>query len=135
MAWRGGAGLGSAGRGAARLGLAGHGKARQGKGKKEKGTRQGKKGDGNMATENGERTYRVSLIGESPLMMNRVIDVGGDSRKGEKDSPEPENVVKKAYRLPDGTLYQPAFTIHRAMLRAASSYKMPGGGRKAITPL
>jgi hypothetical protein len=67
--------------------------------------------------------------------MNRVVDVGGSERKGERDSPERKDVFVKAYSDADGKLYQPAVMIHRAMIRAASSYKMPGGGRKAITPL
>jgi len=85
--------------------------------------------------ENGTRVYGVSLVGESPLLMNRVVDVGGSARKGEKDSPKPEDVFVKAYSTPDGKLYQPATHIHRAMIRAASAYKMPGSSRKAITPL
>jgi len=82
----------------------------------------------------GERVFSVSIVGESPLLMNRVVDVGGSERRGEKDSPKREDVLAKAYSN-DGKLYQPAMTIHRAMIAAASSYKMPGGGRKAVTPL
>jgi hypothetical protein len=80
--------------------------------------------------------FSVKIEGSAPLLMHRFItsaekpkEAKKQDRKGIVRDPEQE-AKQAAYILPNGKLYQPAEHIERAMVKAGTSYIIPGAGKK-----
>lgn len=82
--------------------------------------------------------YLVKIEGLSPLLQHRFTGEDeevkpGEQRAGFKDYSEEYEAA--AYRLEDGTLYQPSSHIEMAMVKAAANFQITGKGKKTYKDL
>lgn len=78
----------------------------------------------------------VTIRGITPLLQNRFpeseqVEDKTRKRAGTID----EDVEKKLYRLPDGTIYQPAEHILAAMVKASTNFLIVGKKKKSYKDL
>ena len=80
------------------------------------------------------KTYRVTIEGVRPLLMNKWIPDDASTKKRGEAQDSPEMAKKRAY-IVDGKLVMPAEWIERAMHSVSSSFKLPGHGKKTYKDL
>lgn len=76
------------------------------------------------------KKIRVEVTGISPLLQHRFkIDDVQTPAKKRNLAAEEDDVEGYLYRLPDGTIYQPALHFIASMKRAGIKFKIPGQNR------
>lgn len=82
------------------------------------------------------KTYKVTITGTSPLLMNRPSALIGDiskERKQEEITPE-EQAKLKLYEI-DGKLYQPETHIKGSLVEAGKDQKVVGKGKSTYSKI
>jgi len=77
-------------------------------------------------------TYEVTVEGVSPLLMHAPSGMGESSGKKGVIPPAKEEAKKALYLDAEGNIVVPARCVEGALVRAASSLKAPGQGRKTL---
>lgn len=82
------------------------------------------------------KTYKVTITGTSPLLMNRPSALIGDiSKERTQKEVSPEEQAKlKIYEI-DGKLYQPETHIKGALVEAGKTQKVVGGGKSTYSKI
>ena len=83
------------------------------------------------------KTYKVTIEGISPLLMNKPSALIGDISKDKKpfkDNAE-EQATSKLYKNPEGKLYQPATHIYGALIEAGKHKRVAGGGKATFSKI
>ena len=89
--------------------------------------------------ENIQRNIEVTIEGIAPLLQHRFPDDNPETtakskrKTGIKDYRAESE--QSAYRTPDGKLYQPAAHIEAALVKGATSFQIPGKGKKTYKDL
>ena len=83
------------------------------------------------------KTYKTTIEGISPLLMNRPSAMIGDISKDKKPfSDEAEDMANsKLYANPKGELYQPATHIYGALVEAGKHKKVVGKGKATYSKI
>lgn len=84
-----------------------------------------------------ERTYKATIEGVSPLLMNRPSAMIGDISKDKKpfkDEVE-EMANSKLYKNQKGKLYQPATHLYGALIEAGKHKKVVGKGKSTYSKI
>jgi len=82
------------------------------------------------------KTYKATIKGTSPLLMNRPSALIGDISKDKKpyeNDPQSE-AEKKLYEI-DGKLYQPATHLQGALIEAGKHKKVVGKGKSTYSKI
>jgi len=71
-----------------------------------------------------EKKFEVTIEGSTPLLQNRFLgaEETGQTKKKSKTTQE-NNVEDTVYKLPDGTVYQPAECIRQAIIESGKAFK------------
>jgi hypothetical protein len=83
-----------------------------------------------------QEKFKVKIRGVVPLLMHRFVSSNEKPQTAKKQGRKGkiydnvEDAKQAAYLLEDGTLYQPAEHLEGAMTRSATSYIIPGAGKK-----
>lgn len=82
------------------------------------------------------KTYKVTITGISPLLMNRPSALIGDLLKEKKqtDLTPRENAELKLYEI-DGNLYSPETHIKGALVEAGKNQKVVGKGKSTYSKI
>jgi len=82
---------------------------------------------------------KVTIKGISPLLMNRFPESEGKlEEKSKKRMGNPDydkEAEQKLYKLPNGTLYQPASHIEGCMIKASTGFQIAGKRKKTYKDL
>jgi len=83
------------------------------------------------------KTYKVTITGISPLLMNRPSALIGDisKEKTQKDETPEEHASKKLYLTKDGKLYQPETHIKGSLVEAGKDQKVVGKGKSTYSKI
>lgn len=83
------------------------------------------------------KTYKVTIEGISPLLMNRPSAMIGDISKDKKPfTDEAEQMAhSKLYVNPEGELYQPSTHIYGALIEAGKHKKVVGKGKATYSKI
>ena len=82
------------------------------------------------------KTYKITIEGTSPLLMNRPSALIGDiSKERKQEDKSPEEMAKlKLYEI-DGNLYQPETHIKGALVEAGKDQKVVGKGKSTYSKI
>src|SRR4030042_169122 len=83
-------------------------------------------------------TFQVTIEGLAPLLQHRFTGGGElppDAKQKSGAQDYSGDAEKALYRMEDGTIYQPAEHIERAMPKAASNFQITGKGKKTYKDL
>lgn len=76
------------------------------------------------------KIIKVEVTGISPLLQHRFpVDVAEPTAKAKNKTANPNDVESCLYRLPDGTIYQPAIHFIACMKKAGTKFTIPGQGK------
>ncbi len=76
------------------------------------------------------KTIKIEITGISPLLQHRFpIGEAEPTAKIKNKTANADDVEGCLYRLPDGTIYQPAIHIISSMKKAGAKFKIPGQGK------
>jgi hypothetical protein len=77
------------------------------------------------------KIIEVEVTGISPLLQHRYPLENSEEPKAKAKNKQQneDNVEQSLYRMPDGTIYQPAIHFISTMKRAGSKYQVPGQGK------
>ena len=83
------------------------------------------------------KTYKATIQGISPLLMNRPSAMIGDISKDKKPFEDnPEGMAKtKLYVNPKGKLYQPSTHLQGALVEAGKAKKVVGKGKSTYSKI
>jgi hypothetical protein len=83
------------------------------------------------------KTFAVEIVGSAPGLLMHKFDVEAEAdvqakvkKRARKDDTPEAQAERGAYRMEDGTLFQPAEHIYQALCRAASLFQVAGQGKK-----
>lgn len=83
------------------------------------------------------KTFEVSIVGRRPLLMHRFLEETADEqvqkRTGAHDASNEAEL--SLYKLPDGTIYQPAEHIESALRQAAKDFRITGKRSRSYSVL
>ena len=86
-----------------------------------------------------QRNIQVTIEGISPLLQHRFPDDNPETTKPSKRKTGVKDYRAEgefsAYRTPEGKLYQPAAHIEAALVKGATSFQIPGKGKKTYKDL
>lgn len=78
----------------------------------------------------------VEITGISPILQHRFPMETAEKKPRQKNKDQQaDNVEQSLYRLPDGTIYQPAIHILSSMKKAGSKFQIPGQGKSTYKNL
>jgi len=78
------------------------------------------------------KNIKIEITGISPLLQHRFpMPENGEAKKPIRKNKEQQtdDVEKSLYRLPDGTIIQPALHIITSMKKGAAKFQVPGSGK------
>lgn len=83
------------------------------------------------------KKYKVRVKGITPLLMNKPEEYGFDEQWVEKkaSSDYEKEALKKLYVDSEGTIYQPATHIERALIEAGKKIRVKGQGKATYSKL
>jgi len=83
------------------------------------------------------KKFRVKIRGIAPLLQHRFPEPEKEKAERKKVGVVDwsKEVEEALYRKPDGTIYEPSTHIEGAMIKAASSFQIPGRGKKTYKDL
>lgn len=83
------------------------------------------------------KKYKVEISGITPLLMNKPEEYGFDEQWVEKKASTnyEKEALKKLYVDSEGTFYQPATHIDRALIEAGKKIKVKGSGKATYSKL
>jgi len=73
-----------------------------------------------------QKKYEVEIKGVTPLLQNRFAgadEVAEKSTKRKAETTKENDVNNTIYKMPDGTIYQPADSIKQSLIEAGKAFK------------
>jgi hypothetical protein len=75
--------------------------------------------------------FSVEIEGVAPLLQNRWRRENGDKNKARMSDPDYKKEAEKAiFRNSKGMIFEPANHVEGSLVKAATSFKLPGRGKK-----